>query len=135
MRVIHDLTTGAITEDPNWQPEPAADLTAEQWEARVRAEGARRLAEIAAPYAPEERETWHRQEREARAYQSDASTAVPFLDAAAAARGVLVADLAANIIAKSDVFAAATGAVTGAQATILAMDPRPADPTDPALWP
>ncbi|HZG29954.1 MAG TPA: hypothetical protein VE079_15980 [Ensifer sp.] len=103
-------------------------------EAMVRAEGARRLALIAAPYSPEERETWSQQVMEAKAIQADANADAPLLTLLAAADGVPVAAMAATVLAKAEAFAAAAGAVLAAQRALLAMDPIPADYAADARW-
>lgn len=104
-------------------------------EATVRSEGARRLARIASPYAPQERETWHVQVEEAKAFTADPSTPTPMLTPIATARGQTVADFAAHVLAKNDAFAAACGAVLAAQAAILALDPLPTDYAHDSRWP
>lgn len=101
----------------------------------VRAEGARRLALIGAPYSPEERETWSQQVTEAKAIQADANADAPLLTLLAAADGITVADMAATVLAKAEAFAAAAGAVLAAQRALLAMDPIPADYADASRWP
>ncbi len=50
-------------------PEPFFEIVMPATAEMVRAEGARRLALIGAPYSPEERETWSQQVMEAKAVQ------------------------------------------------------------------
>jgi hypothetical protein len=94
----------------------------------VKAEAARRLRAIAGDYTPEERETWAAQVAEAEAGHG------PMLTALAAARGLTVAQMASLVLSKRDAYAAASGAVLAAQATLLAMDPIPADYADNSRW-
>lgn len=125
--ILGGIDAGEITIAP-WTSPPVT-------EAQVRAEGARRLGLIASPYAPEERETWHEQVREAEAVTADPAASTPLLSARAAARGVTAADLAATVLSKRDAYRAAAGAVLGAQDAILALDPIPADFADDSRWP
>lgn len=71
------------------------------------------LTPLKAGYPLGEQQSWDKQEIEARDFTADAAAPVPLLSALAAARGIGVADLAARIIAKSDLFAAYSGAVIG----------------------
>lgn len=103
--------------------------------AGIRAESARRMSLIAAPYSREERETWPVQIAEAEAYTADAQAAVPMLTAIAAPRGLTVAQMAALVLSLRDAFKAATGAILAAQAALLAATPIPADYTADEYWP
>jgi hypothetical protein len=103
-------------------------------ETQVRAEAARRLALIAAPYAPEERETWPVQIAEAEAVAADAGADAPMLAALAAARGLTVPQMAALVLTKRDEFRAATATILAAQASLLAAEPIPHDYTADARW-
>lgn len=115
------------------QTEPSAQPVYTQ--AMVRAEGARRLALIAAPYSPEERETWSQQVTEAKAIQADANADAPLLTLLAAADSVPVSDMAATVLAKAEAFSAAAGAILAAQRTLLAMQPIPINYADDSNWP
>lgn len=57
--------------------------------------------------------TYQRKEAEARAWIADQRTAVPFLDAEAAARGLPLADVAAEVIRLADRWTAAGSAIEG----------------------
>ena len=107
------LTPAATTDVPN--PTPA--LTA--IEPAVRAYYANKMAEVAKPYSPEERETWFAQVQEARAYTADAAVAVPFISTIAAARGLPVAEIAISIIAKDEQYRIAAGQILGQQQNLI----------------
>ncbi len=69
-------------------PEPFFEIVMPATAEMVRAEGARRLALIGAPYSPEERETWSQQVMEAKAVQANANADAPLLTLLAAADDV-----------------------------------------------
>jgi predicted house-cleaning NTP pyrophosphatase (Maf/HAM1 superfamily) len=60
-----------------------------------------------------ERESWKKQETEARAYIADSAAPTPLIDALAASRGVDKADLVSRIIVKADLFATISGQLIG----------------------
>ncbi|SEK64449.1 hypothetical protein [Nitrosovibrio tenuis] len=64
-------------------------------------------------YPEEEIGSWAKQEAEARAWLRDPGTATPWMDAAAAGRGITKAQLAAKIIDNINLYAPAHGALTG----------------------
>ena len=71
------------------------------------------LASIRREYPESEQMTWDKQEREARAFLADSSTATPLLDAMATGRGMDKVELATRIIAKADAWMQASGLATG----------------------
>jgi hypothetical protein len=85
----------------------------------IRREGARRLAALVGPYRPEERETWHVQQREAEALQADPESPAPMVRAMAAARGIPVAILAGKILENVEAFRLASGIILGQQQALL----------------
>lgn len=104
-------------------------------EAMVRDEGARRLAVIASAYRPEERETWHKQLAEAKAYSLDALVVTPFLSAMAAGSGETRAQIVTRILANDLAFSIASGTVIGSQRALIEMDPIPEDyATNESYW-
>ncbi len=115
-------------------PEPFFEIVMPATAEMVRAEGARRLALIGAPYSPEERETWSQQVMEAKAVQANANADAPLLTLLAAADDVPVAAMASTVLAKAEAFAAAAGAVLAAQRALLAMNPIPADYAADVRW-
>jgi len=60
-----------------------------------------------------ERESWKKQETEARAYQVSNSAPTPLIDALAESRGIDKAELVSRIIAKADLFATLSGQLIG----------------------
>ena len=104
-------------------------------EAKVRAEGERRIEAIAKPYRPGERETWPVQIAEAEAVTADPATPTPLLDALRAPRGLTVAQMAARVLTKRDQFRSEAGAILAAQESLIATDPIPHDYADDAHWP
>lgn len=57
--------------------------------------------------------SWSKQETEARAYLADPSAETPLINALSSARGVPKAELAQRVVAKSNLFAAVSGAIIG----------------------
>ncbi|MEQ5768172.1 hypothetical protein NFH98_11250 [Halomonas sp. H33-56] len=80
---------------------------------RVNAGYEAELASIRSEYPESEQMTWDKQEREARAFLADSSTATPLLDAMATGRGMDKVELATRIIAKADAWMQASGLATG----------------------
>ena len=70
-------------------------------------------AALTATYPDKEVLTFDQQVEEARAFLADASAACPMLQPLAAARGIELADLCERVLAKHDLFSAATGALMG----------------------
>jgi hypothetical protein len=68
---------------------------------------------IISEYPRDEVESWSKQEAEARALLNDSDIETPWLDSAAAARGLTKADLAVRIINKVNRFVPLHGALTG----------------------
>lgn len=64
-------------------------------------------------YPKTEKDTWFKQETEARAYMLDTNADVPFMTKLAEARNTTKFDMATKIIENSDVYANAVGALTG----------------------
>lgn len=71
------------------------------------------LAALTTGYPSGERDSWGKQEAEARAVLANASSATPLLSAIADARGIDLMVLAGRVVAKADAFAAAAGAIIG----------------------
>ncbi len=83
--------------------------------AQLAGEYERRMQIIATGYPPSERESWPVQTGEARALLADPATATPWIDAAAAARGLDRLELAQRIVAKDDAYRVIHGTLTGAR--------------------
>lgn len=105
-------------------PLPAEDIElnrvakAVQLRMDLRAEYERRTAQIANPYPPSERESWPVQISEARELQADPAAITPWINAAADARGMDRAELAARIVALDTAYRTIHGALTGARQRI-----------------
>lgn len=85
----------------------------------VRQIGARLLNDLASPYAPEERDTWAIQAKEAEAYLVDNSASTTMIDAIATARGISKDDLVLKIMENNNLFRAASGMILGKQQALL----------------
>lgn len=96
-------------------PNDAALLGAAQATAAAMIEAAYAAAigVIADKYPATERDSWAKQEMEARAYVANTAAPAPILTAIAAERGMTLADLAASVIVKADSYAVYAGAQIG----------------------
>ena len=68
---------------------------------------------ITAGYPDGEVASWPKQETEARAWLASNATPTPWIDAAATVRGITKADLVSKIISNAELFAAASGQLSG----------------------
>lgn len=68
---------------------------------------------LTAGYPKSEIDSWAKQETEAREWTANNSTATPWIDSAASARGIAKADFVALILANADALAPLHGALTG----------------------
>jgi hypothetical protein len=96
---------------------PAAQIAA-GLRLALAAEYRRRMQVIAAGYPLSERESWPVQTEEARALESDPAAATPWIDAAAAARGLDRLVLAKRIREKDDKYRQVHGLLTGTRQRI-----------------
>ncbi len=71
------------------------------------------IAVISASYPETERNSWAKQEAEARAWTANNTAATPLLSAIATARGSTLADIAARVITNADAYAVYAGGVIG----------------------
>lgn len=81
--------------------------------AEIEAAYAAAIAVIAAQYPDSERDSWPKQEAEARAYTANPAAPTPLLSAIAFRRGITVTDLAARVIANADAYAVLGGDIIG----------------------
>jgi cell pole-organizing protein PopZ len=106
------IVDGALSETAPVRVPTLSDVKAAKL-AELSAACSARMAAIKSGYPAEEVQSWDKQESEARAYIVSSSAATPLLSALATARGITLADLASRVIAKADLFAAASGAIIG----------------------
>lgn len=71
------------------------------------------LGAVMSGYPPDEVQSWSKQESEARALAINSGAPTPLLHALAVARAIPLSDLVAKVIAKADLFAAASGTIIG----------------------
>lgn len=71
------------------------------------------MAKVSAGYPESEVLTWGKQEQEARAWAANNAEPMPFVSALATERGIAASDLAGRIVAKADLYAAASAAIVG----------------------
>lgn len=85
----------------------------EMAKAKINSDYKNAVAELVKGIPNTERETWFKQEQEARAYLADNTVAVPFLSNLATTRGVTLDYLVGKVIEKADAYAVAVGTLTG----------------------
>lgn len=85
----------------------------------IRAEGARRLLALAAPYSAEERESWPQQKEEALEFQGDQLCTCAMIRNMAGSRGISVDLMASKILENADLFKAIAGQILGLQQRLL----------------
>ena len=109
---------GLIAELEATCPAPSPAALRQDLIAALSAEYERRMAVISGGYTLPERESWHVQTAEARALLSYEHSLTPWINSAAAARGIDRVELARRIAAKDDAYRAIHGALTGARQRI-----------------
>lgn len=123
----HDGTNAVLTEIAVFQPfidlwtaaapppPPPPTLTELKAAAHARINVAYQAAvdALTAGYPEDEIKSWPKQEAEANAWLLDNNTATPWIDAAAAGRGITKAELVGKITANAASFAPAHGELTG----------------------
>jgi hypothetical protein len=98
-------------------PQPPAPPSAQQMKAaalaRIDSAYEAAVKEMTNDYPGDEVGSWRHQEAEARAWLTDAKASTPWIDAAAAGRGIDKAALVHKIIRRATLFAPAHGYLTG----------------------
>ncbi|MDQ3185986.1 MAG: hypothetical protein M3Q16_05895 [Pseudomonadota bacterium] len=98
-------------------PQPPAPPTVAEMKTaavnRINAAYGAAVVATTAGYPEDEVKSWPRQEMEARAWLLDSSAATPWIDRAAAGRGITKAELIDRITANAALFAALHGELTG----------------------
>lgn len=124
MKYYIDRTTGIVyafeadgSQDhlikPDFEQTTVPAKTAAQVAAEIDAAYSDAINVIAAQYPDTERDSWPKQEAEARAYLAESSAATPLLSAIATARGITVADLAARVLTNAAAYSVAGGEIIG----------------------
>lgn len=91
------------------------------------------VMELTAGYPQNEIASWPKQEAEARAWIADNNTATPWIDSAAAARGISKEEFITKVIAQADALAPLHGALSGKRQNLRDQIDALADPTQAAL--
>jgi hypothetical protein len=98
-------------------PQPSPPRSAQEMKAAALARVDRAyeaaVKEMTSDYPEDEVGSWPQQEAEARAWLTDAEASTPWIDAAAAGRGIDKATFVHKILAKASLFAPAHGQLTG----------------------
>ena len=117
-RVVDGVWVLADRESGEQQDMPEAEALRHDLRTALNAEYERRMQAIAAGYPPSERESWPVQTSEATALIADPQAATPWIDAAAAARGVDRLELAQRIVAKDAMYRVFSGTLSGVRQRI-----------------
>lgn len=110
IQVFIDLWTAAAPPPP---PEPAPAERIAAAHARVNAAYSAAVHALTAGYPENEIASWPKQEAEARTFLADNAASTPWLDSAAAARGIAKAELVTLIMGSADALAPLHGQLTG----------------------
>lgn len=105
-----DLWNAAAPPAP---PPPTASELIAFAHSRINAAYSAAVAALTSGYPQNEIDSWPKQEQEARAWTADNAVATPWIDSAAASRGIVKADFVALVIANADALAPLHGALTG----------------------
>ena len=114
----HIINNEPVTIIPEVVPPTLAESKAAKC-IEVRASAARAMESLAAPYLPQERESWDTQFKEATEWLVNNGASVPMITAMASNRGITVAELVAKIMENSNLYRDAIGAILGKQQRLL----------------
>lgn len=106
-----DVIDGVVVEYV--APPPAKAVLKKTKLAEINREFEKSIQQVIDGIPATERESWKKQEDEARAYISNNSSITPLIDALALSRSVDKAELVTRIIAKADLFAGISGSLIG----------------------
>lgn len=103
------------------QPQSVVTLASVQAEKalEIRGVAAGLMESIAAPYLPQERESWDTQLKEADTYTANNAAPTPLLTSMATARGITVSILVAKVYENANLYRAAIGEILGKQQELL----------------
>lgn len=107
------VSIGYLYDGSTFSAPTSPPKTAEQVRAEINAAYSNAINVIADQYPDTERDSWAKQEAEARAYLADNNAATPLLSAIATARGITVDDLAARVVANADAYTVTAGEIIG----------------------
>lgn len=108
-----DLGTAAGPPPPSSSLPPASAILKTSALARINTAYQDAMNAIMAGYPEDEVKSWPKQEAEARAWLISVNAATPWIDGAAAGRGITKAELVDKILANAALFAPLHGAFTG----------------------
>jgi hypothetical protein len=129
---IWKLVDGAVTKTPF--PAKSAETLIAAAHARINRIYEAAVNALTAGYPQNEIDSWAKQETEARAWLDDNAYPTPWIDAAAAARGILKVELIGLIIGNADALAPMHGALTGKRQSLRdAIDALGPTPTQQQL--
>jgi hypothetical protein len=126
-----DVVDGVVVEYV--APPPTQDALKKAKLAEINREFEKAMQQVIDGIPATERESWKKQEDEARAYISNNSSITPLIDALALSRSVDKVELVTRIIAKADLFAGISGTLIGRRQALedaLNALPKSATPED-----
>lgn len=106
-----ELADGSIAKLP--LPVPSISELKQKKRLEINSAFEQSIQQITAGYPASEKSSWLKQESEARAFIANHSAPTPLVDHLSAERGVPKSELVTRILAKSDLFAAASGQLIG----------------------
>lgn len=114
----HIIDNEPVTIVPEVVPPTLAEVKAAKC-IEVRASAARAMESLAAPYLPQERESWDTQFKEATEWLADNGASVPMIAAMANNRGITVADMVGRIVENANLYRNTIGELLGKQQRLL----------------
>lgn len=114
----HIIDNEPVTIVPEVVPPTLGEVKAKKY-ADIRAASAKEMLAIAAPYLPQERESWDTQFKEATDWLADNGAAVPMITAMANNRGITVVDMVGKIVENANLYRNTIGELLGKQQRLL----------------
>lgn len=108
---IWSIVAGSIAKLP--LPVPSIPVLKQKKRLEINSAFEQSIQQITAGYPASEKSSWLKQESEARAFVANHSAPTPLVDHLSAERGIPKIELVTRILAKSDLFAAASGQLIG----------------------
>lgn len=114
LAIAETLMAEAVDIHNTPSPEPSLNEVKDMKDEEIKTAYDIDMSNLAAPYTDKERESWTKQESEARAWLLDNTNATPFIDAMLTVRTTITkVELINRIVAKADAFANESGKLTG----------------------